>query len=242
MSDLSNLHPLTPSSGNSAGNANLSVQSAPILNEIFVLLEPLITGQSEPVRALAREARMVITARMASSSALPSGRSSGTKQGDEDPQETYQKALNLLQDPILPVRAHGLLLLRQLVTVKQEEAGNSSSRTLAINEALIPAILSIFLQSLQDEDSYIYLNAVQGLSAMVDTRGKDVLRGLVNAYCGDLQGLAGTELNIAQLDVRLRAGEALAQIIRRCGTALAIHGEPTLCGLTHVGPIDAYNR
>lgn len=168
---------------------------------------------------------MVITARMASSSSIPSNAARYTSQEGEDPEEIYQKALKLLQDPILPVRAHGLLLLRQLVSTKANKLGSATERLPSVNQALVPAILPIFLQSLQDEDSYIYLNAVQGLSAMVDTHGKDVLKGLLNAYCGDADVEGTVRLNVAQLEVRLRVGEALSQIVRRCGSALEQYGE-----------------
>ncbi|KAL0949934.1 hypothetical protein HGRIS_009961 [Hohenbuehelia grisea] len=145
----------------------LSARTEPILNDIFELLEPLaLSDATQDIRSLAREARMVMTARLASTS------SSGTKSRNveqEDAQATYQKALKLLQDPILPVRAHGLLLLRQLV------APPKISHEPRLQPALVPAILSIFLQSIQDDESYIFLNAVQGLSLMVETYGGEVL-------------------------------------------------------------------
>jgi hypothetical protein len=129
-------------------------------------------------------------------------------------------ALKLLQDPILPVRAHGLLLLRQLVSP-------GPSTDVRLDKALIPAILSIFLESIQDDDSYIFLNAVQGLAAMVDTFGEDVLRSLVDTYSQRLEGISSTNLTPNDVDKRVRIGEALGQIIRKCGGALGIYGEVT---------------
>ncbi|KAF7790091.1 hypothetical protein EIP86_001041 [Pleurotus ostreatoroseus] len=199
-------------------NPELSAQSAPILDEIFTILKYLAKEGSESIRPLAREARMVLIARLASSS-VP--KSKNTKSNEESPEKKYQKALKLLQDPILPVRAHGLLLLRELVTPSK----NSSERgagvsTPVVDRALIPGILSIFLQSLQDDDSYIFLNAVQGLAAMVDGFGKEVLKGLVDTYAQGLEGIGGTALTKTDVDTRTRVGEALGQVIRRCGDAL----------------------
>lgn len=133
-----------------------------------------------------------------------------------------QKALKLLQDPLLPVRAHGLLLLRQLVSARQPKSPSRASglEEPVIDRALVPAILSIFLQSVQDDDSYMYLNAVQGLAAMVDGFGRDVLKGLINTYTEGLEGLGGTGMTQQEVDVRTRVGEALGQVIRRCGEAL----------------------
>ena len=109
-----------------------------MLNDIFELLEPLTRVPNEELRTLAREARMVMTARLASTSSTFDGKSSSADA--PDPQETYQKALKLLQDPLLPVRAHGLLLLRQLVA---PAPGLSAP---ALDRALVPGILAIFLQ------------------------------------------------------------------------------------------------
>ena len=90
-----------------------------MLNDIFSLLEPLSTAPGEDLRSLAREARMVMTARLASAFDVAGKKSSTSSSGaSETSQETYQKALKLLQDPLLPVRAHGLMLLRQLVSAR----------------------------------------------------------------------------------------------------------------------------
>lgn len=195
---------------------SLSARTYPILNDIFTELELLALKGSSTLRPLAREARLVITARLADSPEFnPSNKS---KNGGEDAQEVYQKALKLLQDPILPVRAHGLLLLRQLVSPE-------FSKDQQMNTALLPAILSIFLQSIQDEDSYIFLNAVQGLASLVDSFGKEILRRLIHDYTDNLDGLGAGNLTQQDIDVRTRIGEALSSVIKRCGTALGIYSE-----------------
>ena len=171
---------------------------------------------------------MVMTARLASTSAPSGSRSSKASSEDaETPQETYQKALKLLQDPLLPVRAHGLLLLRQLVSAGKLTAVSASASLAepALDRALVPGILSIFMQSIQDDDSYMFLNAVQGLSAMVDGYGKDVLRGLVKTYADGVDSLSPSAMSQHDVDMRTRVGEALGQVIRRCGEALPSYGE-----------------
>jgi hypothetical protein len=190
----------------------------PVLTEIFSLLEPLARDGSAVVRPLAREARMVMTARLASTSTK-----STTRVPEEDSaEEIYQKALKLLQDPILPVRAHGLLLLRQLVSPPSTKRGKEPRLD---NGALVPAILSIFLQSIHDDDSYVFLNAIQGLAAMVDTFGKDVLHGLLKEYTEGLEGLGSTSLTQHDVDSKIKIGEALGLVIRRCGETLGIYGK-----------------
>jgi hypothetical protein len=191
-------------------NETLSARTEPILNDIFELLEPLANDGPSSIRPVAREARMVLTARLASTSA-----SKSMTNDRDNVQEQYQKALKLLQDPILPVRAHGLLLLRQLVS--PEYTKGSSTQKRAVNPALVPAILSIFMQSIRDEESYIFLNAVQGLAAMTDTVGREIVQGLIRDYSKDVES---SGLSQQDTDMRLRIGEALSIVIKRCGSAL----------------------
>jgi len=185
---------------------------------------------------------MVLTARLASTSS-PS-ESSSKKSGvdnDEDPKAIYKKALTLLQDPLLPVRAHGLLLLRQLASSKSPSPKDPMKFTPALDPALVPGVLSIFLQSIQDEDSYIFLNAVQGLAAMVEGFGREVLRGLVADYVKGLDGVGAGALDQGEVDMRIRIGEALGQIVRRCGEALPSYGMP-LVGLSYERQTDCNRR
>lgn len=175
---------------------------------------------------------MVLTARLASTSSSSESSSKKPDMGsDEDPKTVYQKALTLLQDPLLPVRAHGLLLLRQLASFKVPSPEDPKRLIAALDPALVPGVLSIFLQSVQDEDSYIFLNAVQGLSAMVEGFGKDVLRGLVADYVRGLDGVGAGALDKAEVDTRIRVGEALGQVVRRCGEALPSYGTFLDCSL-----------
>lgn len=190
---------------------------------MFDLLDKLAKTGEENVKPLAREARMVLTARLASGSAPPSQSKTSRSPSEISAQETYQKALKLLQDPLLPVRAHGLLLLRQLVSSQPTPEGKLESPK--VDHALVPGVLSIFLQSLQDDDSYIFLNAVQGLAAMVDGFGKDTLKGLIDIYTQGSQGITSTTFTKYDIDQRTRIGEALGQVIRRCGNALPVYGK-----------------
>lgn len=204
-------------------DGDLSARSMPILNDIFSLLEPLSKDGSLVIKPLAREARLVMTARLASTSQLQNAKRKSAE--EESAQEIYRKALKLLQDPILPVRAHGLLLLRQLVT--SSKAGGTGQGVRVLDPALVPAILSIFLQSVQDEDTYIFLNSVQGLAAMVDGLGREVLKSLIDEYVGKLEGLGASFLSQQEVDIKTRIGEALGIVIKRCGDSLGIYGRST---------------
>lgn len=168
---------------------------------------------------------MVLTARLAlTSTSTPTV---GMQSARSSVIETYQKALKLIQDPILPVRAHGLFLLRDLVTSVSSSPASSSDLG-----PLIPAILDIFIQSVQDDDSYIFLNAVQGLSTLVASSGKKILKPLVALYTKGIDGL-DKALSRPEVDKRLRIGEALGQVIRHCGSTLPDYCEPYVF-MTHI--------
>ena len=241
----------------------MSPKTELLLNEIYSQLEPLANSASDALRPRAREARITLTARLASSGSAAKPRESGRKENDEEsPQEKYQRALKLLQDPLLPVRAHGLLLLRELVAPAKatpvsrrgkDKPGGETGPTVSVvqgaevrapsvDAALVPAILSIFMQSIQDEDSYIFLNAVQGLAAMVDGFGREVLKGLVDEYARGLGGVGGSAATMTgrEVDLRVRVGEALGQVIRRCGEALGKYGKCHINFPLHFPPLPIY--
>lgn len=202
------------------------MSNTPLLALVFAKLDSLAAVDSEIVPPLAREAKMILSLRKASDFATPT-RGGLNGEHTDDPlassRATYQEALKLLQDPILPVRAHGLAQLRSLV--------RSPEAFLSTDPALLPAVLDIFVQALEDEDSFMYLNAVQGLSSLADVFGKQVVKRLVGVYLGGHSDTArrqvGTgEAGRRELDKRLRMGEALVQVIQRAGEALGAIGEP----------------
>ncbi|KAG8745544.1 hypothetical protein FRC10_007722 [Ceratobasidium sp. 414] len=197
-------------------NENLSTSSSPLLAMIFDYLEPLTSSEDESLRALSREARLVLISRRSLSNTLPSA--TGARRPDL---ETYQEALRLIQDPILPVRAHGLHMLRQLVVPPKPPRDNPAAPPPELDPALVPGILDVFLQSVQEEDSFVFLNAVQGLSAMVDRLGREILQSLLRIYAGGIE--SARQMERAELDKRVRVGEALVQIIRRYGDALGLY-------------------
>lgn len=149
--------------------------------------------------------------------------------------QTYQEALRLLQDPILPVRAHGLILLTSLVSAGSVvNAGKGPSTHGQLDPALTPAILDIFIQAVQDDESFLYLNAVKGLAAMADVGyvgGVEMLRRLVKTYVGGLERRSGKGIKESDLNMRLRIGEALLQVIKHAGETLAANSE---CLFMHV--------
>ncbi|KAK9247842.1 hypothetical protein V1506DRAFT_530831 [Lipomyces tetrasporus] len=114
-------------------------------------------------------------------------------------QQRYQLALSSLQDPLIPIRAYGLQLLRTLIT----------ERDPVVN---VDAVLKIYLSTLNDEDSFIYLNSIKGLQSLTDIHGISVIKKLIAQYTAPDKS--------PSLDERLRIGEAILRTVQRLGDAL----------------------
>ncbi|CAG8720242.1 984_t:CDS:2, partial [Acaulospora colombiana] len=184
----------------------------PRVSRISDALKALSMHSSMALRQGAREASLVLMARQTGANL---SNTEPVDMGVKSSREVYQEALVLLQDPLLPVRAQGLAMLRHLV-----EPPLPTSKTTPIEGALVPAILDIFIHSVQNEDSFIFLNAVQGLTAMVQRFGRDVFKRLLDLYATDPRQSA-VGLSKQELDVKLRVGEALGVVIGKCGESLS---------------------
>ncbi|KAM0752394.1 hypothetical protein T439DRAFT_379460 [Meredithblackwellia eburnea MCA 4105] len=214
------------------GNEELSAANTNLLAVIVPRLDVLKTSVTSPLIApLAREARMVLTLREASD--LVSSSNSSDKESDPlaASRSTYQQALKLLQDPILPLRAQGLAMLRSLALAPPSET----------DQALVPAILEVFVSAVEEDDSFLYLNAVGGLTALVDTYGRRVVKRLLEVYYGRDEARTGLknvlgkgEGGIREMDKRLRIAEALVGCVQRAGEALALFVEELVSPLVAI--------
>lgn len=93
------------------------------------------------------------------------------------------------------------------------------------DRALTPNIMDLFMHSVQDPDSYVYLNAVKGLAGMVDALGKEVLVSLVGAYRTILIKAEKRGMEQDEMEKALRIAEALSLVVRRLGEALSAYGK-----------------
>uniref|UniRef100_A0A1Y1LB53 RNA polymerase II assembly factor Rtp1 C-terminal domain-containing protein n=1 Tax=Photinus pyralis TaxID=7054 RepID=A0A1Y1LB53_PHOPY len=110
------------------------------------------------------------------------------------------KAIEDICDPLLPVRGHGLMELARLIEAKD---GSTLERK--------HYILNIFQQNLKDEDSFIYLAAINGLAAMADLFPDIVLTVLTDEF---------SECSRSDKDgheVRIKIGEVLVRVVKRLG-------------------------
>lgn len=197
------------------GNPDVSPQSHSVLKIISAKLEAQITkSTSSEIHSLAKEARLVLAARQSSKQPFRSSIPTGTplQQAYAKGNELYQEALRLLQDPILPVRAHGLVLLKELAGYGSTEVGKG----ILMDPALTSAILDIYIQAIKDDESFLYLNAVKGIAEMANVGGARMIKRLVNLYLGSDKAL----YTKGEVDLQLRMGEALLQLVQKLEEAL----------------------
>ncbi|XP_044267137.1 transport and Golgi organization protein 6 homolog [Tribolium madens] len=114
-----------------------------------------------------------------------------------DEKTEFEEALEDVYDPLLPVRGHGLLTLSKLLEKKDKQALERKQY-----------LLNLFQLHLKDEDSFIYLNAVQGLAALADTFTDTVLETLCEEY---------SDFREKAQETRMKLGEVLVRVTKILG-------------------------
>ncbi|KAF9935954.1 hypothetical protein BGZ67_002852 [Mortierella alpina] len=203
-------------------NEHLSQQDRHLLGLTLLHLKLLSDHPLIEIRRVAHDLQTLIPTRLNDSSSTSAD--APTKSEMEIEMEKYASALAALQDSLLPVRAHGLHILREMILAKSVVLTKSSGGGGAERE--LDHALDIFVQHVQEPDSFIYLNAVKGLAALTDAHGPEILSKLMKIY--------SNENGKQQLDTRLRIGEALVQTVQRCGDALGGYLDALLPGLYKV--------
>ncbi|CAO3678365.1 unnamed protein product [Rhizopus stolonifer] len=179
-------------------NDELDIKSVQLLT---TCLEPLKKLEKHPVELVQESVQEFLLAITSYLSAQKMSRKKENQPSLEASREKYKEAMKSLQDDLLPIRAHGMGMLKEMALAKDPLVSSGEG---------LDQLLDIFVRLVQDEDSYIYLNAVKGLSALTDAYGNEIIQKLGAIYSDDEQ----------KLDNRLRIGEALLQTVQRCGDAL----------------------
>ncbi|XP_066983576.1 transport and Golgi organization protein 6 homolog isoform X2 [Macrobrachium rosenbergii] len=94
-----------------------------------------------------------------------------TEDDSSHKRSSYSEAMKDVVSHMLPIRGHGLLALSKLIEERDDE-------TLSHKEQL----LALFQHSLKEEDSYIYLMAVQGLAVLCDAFPEKVVDILTQEF------------------------------------------------------------
>ncbi|XP_027857132.1 transport and Golgi organization protein 6 homolog isoform X2 [Xiphophorus couchianus] len=149
-------------------------------------------------------------------SRLPQRPSPPSRSGDPDPSN---KSLSdwLLEacDPDVPTRAVALRVVTRMVQRRHPEAVQAQEK-----------VLTLFLENLEHEDSFVYLSAIQGLAVLAESYPGRILERLLQ----DFQ--RGPSLPSSKqersLETRLKVGEVLMRASRAMGELAPHLGRPLL--------------
>ncbi|XP_053175165.1 transport and Golgi organization protein 6 homolog isoform X1 [Scomber japonicus] len=152
------------------------------------------------------------------SAAGTSPKSGGKSSGSSDPSpptKTFSDWLLEACDPDVPTRAFALRALTRMVQNSDPEAVLAQEK-----------VLTLFLENLEHEDSFIYLSAIQGLATLADSYPERILEKLLK----DFQH--GPSLPTSDkdhsLETRLKMGEVLMRASRAMGELAPHLGRPLL--------------
>jgi hypothetical protein len=118
---------------------------------------------------------------------------------DKTGMSLYESALYDIGDPLLPVRGHGLIELCGLVEKKDKETLENMEK-----------VGQLFSESLEDDDTYIYLAGINGLVATARFNTEQVLDTLTREYSMVTQRSYLEDL----VEVRTKIGEALVRVTK----------------------------
>jgi len=147
---------------------------------------------------------------------LPGKNNNSNSNPEIDSGSPFQCALKEVQDPLIPVRGHGIQMLSKLVRSKDPETLENISK-----------LQEIFHHQLNSSDSYIYLRAITGLASLASIRSAEIIPLL----CKEFTSLADKELrpiqndsnhtgDLSEVTVRLKVGEVLVKVAGECGEIL----------------------
>ncbi|KAK6345949.1 hypothetical protein TWF730_010287 [Orbilia blumenaviensis] len=111
-------------------------------------------------------------------------------------QQTLQTALLYLRDAMVPIRAHGLEMVKELIR----------QRSSVID---VPTVTKLLIDMLQDKESFVYLGVVKTLCELTDKHPGTVIGMLVRVYVDEEEKMG--------IDERLKVGEALMGTVQRLG-------------------------
>lgn len=129
--------------------------------------------------------------------------------------QVLARAVASLNDPLVPIRAHGLYLLRQLVEAR--------SAVVAVD-----FVVRLHLVQLKDPDPFVYLNVIKGLESLLQWDAHALL--LLGAIYAGKPDESVPEAALADLEERLRVGEVLLRYVEQLGETFSGDRAHIVCG------------
>uniref|UniRef100_A0A672PGP2 Transport and golgi organization 6 homolog n=1 Tax=Sinocyclocheilus grahami TaxID=75366 RepID=A0A672PGP2_SINGR len=123
--------------------------------------------------------------------------------GNSEPSSSKAFSEWLLEacDPDVPSRAVALRSLTRSVRDRDKEALQNKDK-----------LLTLFLENLEHEDSFVYLSAIQGLAVLADSFPEQILQRLLGEY--QTGATVGSPKRERSLETRLKVGEVLMRASR----------------------------
>uniref|UniRef100_A0A672LEV7 Transport and golgi organization 6 homolog n=1 Tax=Sinocyclocheilus grahami TaxID=75366 RepID=A0A672LEV7_SINGR len=115
----------------------------------------------------------------------------------------------------VPTRAVALRSLTRSVRDGDKEALQNKDK-----------LLTLFLENLEHEDSFVYLSAIQGLAVLVDTFPEQILQRLLGEY--QTGATVSSPERERALERRLKVGEVLMRASRAMGDLAPHYGHPLI--------------
>lgn len=173
---------------------SLSLVSGIAMEEIEDTDQQLLTTLTPQLKAIVEKAPEGL--RFKAQNALQfigESTAAGNESTDGSSSETLKKALKSLEDPLVPIRAHGLHLLRGLIEQK---------------DPVLPfdTAVQILMNQVNNEDAFIYLNAIKCLETLTDVYTPTRVLPILLGHYSDGE---------VDLDSRLRTGEVLLRVVQR---------------------------
>lgn len=122
-----------------------------------------------------------------------------------------QKAMTNINDSSVPIRAHGLFELRQLIQAKSPVID-------------LKVVLGLHIHQLRDQEPFIYLNVIKGLTSMCELEPSQTLEYLLELYrdvncknkLDDLLKIGEVFMNYINLQNELFQGRLANMLIETC--------------------------
>uniref|UniRef100_T1ISA3 RNA polymerase II assembly factor Rtp1 C-terminal domain-containing protein n=1 Tax=Strigamia maritima TaxID=126957 RepID=T1ISA3_STRMM len=173
----------------------LSAEEKEQLENLLPILQNLSDHHSnENVRKMIEELRYSI---------LTDGVVAPPKKDSSKKITNFQKLWDELKDPFVPTRGHALIGLRKLIIERDSETLSHADE-----------LLDVFHRHVDDDDSYIYLAAVQGLASLTERYPDKIVPRLTAEFANfDTKKRNSVEL-------RLKLGEVIVKVTQLLGEML----------------------
>ncbi|KAK6318332.1 hypothetical protein J4Q44_G00116230 [Coregonus suidteri] len=142
----------------------------------------------------------------------PDGGQSGGRGDSSSSSRAFSDCLLGACDPEVPTRAVALRTLTRAIQNGDREALQNQEK-----------ILTLFLENLEHEDTFVYLSAIQGLAVLADFFPERILLRLQEEYQS-----GPSSQRERSLETRLKVGEVLMRASRAMGDLAPHHGRPLI--------------